>query len=101
MTSSKHPAILNFPAQADRISALMRSNEDFAGICRDYAQIVGDITRQERTPDHGSAVLAELLRLKSDLESDIVGMLSQAGEDSAALNERDRSNLATKRGEKT
>ena len=78
MTSSKHPAILNFPAQADRISALMRSNEDFSGICRDYAQVVGDITRQERTPDHGSAVLAELLRLKSDLERDIVDHLSEA-----------------------
>ena len=78
MTSSKHPAILNSPAQADRISALMRSNEDFAGICRDYAQIVGDITRQERMPDHGSAVLAELLRLRSDLERDIVDHLSEA-----------------------
>ena len=78
MISSKHPAILNFPAQADRISALMRSNEDFAGICRDYAKIIGDITRQERTPDHGSAVLAELLRLRSDLERDIVDHLSEA-----------------------
>ena len=78
MTSSKHPAILKFPAQADRISALMRSNEDFAGICRDYAQIVADITRQERTPDHGSAVLAELRRLRSDLERDIVDHLSEA-----------------------
>ncbi len=56
----------------------MRSNEDFAGICRGYAQIVGDITRQERTPDHGSAVLAELLRLRSDLERDIVDHLSEA-----------------------
>ena len=78
MTSSKHPAILNFPTQAGRISALMRSNEDFSGICRDYAQIVGDITRQERTPDHSSAVLAELLRLRSDLERDIVDHLSEA-----------------------
>ena len=78
MTSSKYPAILNFPAQADRISALMRSNEDFAGICRGYAQIIGDIIRQERTPDHGSAVLAELLRLRSDLERDIIDHLSEA-----------------------
>ena len=82
MTSSKHPAILKFPAQADRISALMRRNEEFAGICRDYAQIVGDITRQEHKPDHGSAVLAELLRLRSDLERDIVDHLGEAEVDS-------------------
>ena len=55
----------------------MRSNEDFSGICRDYAQVVGDITRKERTPGHSGAVLAELLRLKSDLERDIVDHLSE------------------------
>ena len=84
MTRSKHPAVLKFPAKADRISELMRSNEEFAGICRDYAQIVGDITRKERTPGHSSVVLTELLRLRSDLESDIFDMLSEAEVNPAA-----------------
>ena len=56
----------------------MRRNKEFADICRDYAQIVGDIAREEHTPGHRSAVLAELLRLKSDLERDIVDYLSEA-----------------------
>ena len=56
----------------------MRSNKEFADICRDYTQIVDDIARKERTPGHSSAVLAELLRLKSDLERDIVDHLSEA-----------------------
>ena len=55
----------------------MRSNKEFADICRDYTQIVDDIARKERTPGHSSAVLAELLRLKSDLECDIVDHLSE------------------------
>ena len=78
MTSSKHSAVLNFPAQADRISALMRNNDDFAGICRDYAEVVGEIARLVQSPDHRSAALADLLRLRSDLERDIVDHLSKA-----------------------
>ena len=56
----------------------MRSDKEFASICRDYAQIVGDIARKERTLGHSSAVSADLVRLRSDLESDIVGRLSEA-----------------------
>ena len=62
----------------------MRSNHEFAGICRDYAEIVDEIARKERSPGHDSAVLADLLRLRSDLESDIVEWLSETKEDSAA-----------------
>ena len=78
VTNSKHPAVLNFPAQAGRISALMRNNEDFAGICQDYVEVVGEIARSEQSPDHRSAALAELLRLRSDIERDIVDCLSKA-----------------------
>jgi len=56
----------------------MRSNKEFAEICRDYTQVVDDIARKERTPGHSSAVLAELLRLRSDLERDIIDYLSEA-----------------------
>ena len=67
----------------------MRSNEEFADVCRDYAQIVGDIARNERTPGHSSELLGELLRLRADLESDIVEILSETGENSTALDYRD------------
>lgn len=77
MTSPKHPAILTFPALADEISVLMRRDKEFAGICRDYAQIVADIAAKEHTPDHTSALLFDLLRLRSDLERDIVDKLSE------------------------
>ncbi len=49
-----------------------------------HAQVVGEIARKEHTLGHSSAVLADLLRLRSDLESDIVDRLSEAEEDSAA-----------------
>lgn len=84
LTRSKHPAILKFPGQADRISALMRGDKEFVDICRDYAQIVDDIARYERRPDRPDAVLADLLQLRSDLENDIVEKLSEAGEVAAA-----------------
>ena len=78
MTRDKHPVILKFPDQADRISALMGSDKDFASICRDYAEVVGEIARSEQSPDHRSAALAELLRLRSDLVHDIVDHISEA-----------------------
>lgn len=84
VTRSKHPAIMKFPAQADRISALMNSDEEFVDICRDYAEIVDEIARKERTPRRPSAVVADLIELRSDLESDIVEKLTEAGGDSAA-----------------
>jgi len=88
VTRSNHPATTKFPAQADRISALMNSDEEFADICRDYAEIVDEIARKERTPGRPGAVLADLIQLRSDLESDIVEKLTEAGGDSAA-SERD------------
>ena len=78
MTRSEHPVISRFPVQADRISEFMRSNQEFAGICRDYAQIVGEIARGECRLGHSSATLADLLRLRSDLEADIAKWLSEA-----------------------
>ena len=77
MISSEHPAILKFPDQADEISVLMRRDKEFASICRDYAQIVADIAGKEHTPDHTSALLFDLLQLRSDLERDIVDKLSE------------------------
>ena len=62
----------------------MKSDEEFADICRDYAEIVDEIARKERTLGRPSAVLADLIQLRSDLESDIVEKLTEAGGDSAA-----------------
>ena len=76
----------------------MRTDKEFAGICHDYAEIVCDVARKEHSIGQSGAVLVDLLRLRSDLEGDIAGWLSDAGEDSAALDERARSNLVA-RGE--
>ena len=75
MNSSKHPAILKFPAQADRIAKLMSNDEEFYSICSDYEQIVSDIARTEKTTGYIGGRLQELLQLRSDLESDIVDWL--------------------------
>ena len=75
MHSSKHPAILKFPAQADRIAELMSSDEEFYSICSDYEQIVSDIARTETTIGCVGGRLQDLLQLRSDLESDIVDWL--------------------------
>lgn len=77
MTRSKHPAILKYPMQENRITGLMRNDEEFAEICRDYARIVDEIARIEGVLGKDGAVLAEMLRLRSDLESDIAEMLSE------------------------
>ena len=77
VTRSSHPAVLRFPAQADQIAELMRRDEEFAGICRDYAEIVGDIAEKERTPGCSSVVLAELDRLRVDLERDMFDKLGE------------------------
>ncbi len=84
MPKSEHPAILKFPAHAERISELMRGDKDFADICRDYAEIVGEIVRKERAFGHSSGVLADLLQLRSDLESDILDCLGEADKTSIA-----------------
>ena len=81
VTSSNHPAVLRFPAQADQVTELMRSDEEFAGICSDYADIVGDIAEKERTLDHGSAVLPDLLQLRADLERDLFDKLGEVESD--------------------
>ena len=75
MHSSKHPAILKFPAQADQIAELMSSDEEFYSICSDYEQIVSDIVRTEKTTGCIGVKFQDLLRLRSDLESDIVDWL--------------------------
>ncbi len=78
MPKSQHPAILKFPAHAERVSELLESDKEFADICRDYAEIVGEIARKERAFGHNSGVLADLLELRSELESDILERLSEA-----------------------
>ena len=80
MPKSDHPAILKFPAQAERISGLLESNEVFACICRDYAEIVGEITTQERAFGHSSGELADLLEMKHGLESDILDWMEKHSE---------------------
>lgn len=90
--------MVQFPAHAGRISELMGTDKEFAGICHDYAEIVREVARKEHSIGQSGAVLVDLLRLRSDLESDIAERLSDAGEDSAALDERVRSNLVA-RGE--
>ena len=76
MHSSKHPAILKFPAHADRIAEQMSSDEEFYSICRDYEEIVNDIARTEKTIGCIGGAYQELLRLRSELESDIVDWLN-------------------------
>ena len=77
MQKSKHPAIVKFPAHAKRISELLESDEEFADICRDYSEIVGEIARKERAFGHGNGVLADLLQLRLDLEDDILNCLGE------------------------
>ena len=92
MHSSKHPAILKFPAHADRIAERMSSDEEFYSICRDYEEIVSDIARTEKTTGCIEGRFQELLRLRSELESDIVDWLNGRG--LAQSNEQNRPNLA-------
>ena len=75
MHSSKHPAILKFPAQADRIAGLMSSNQEFYSICNDYEQIVSEIARTETSIGSVGGKFRELLQLRSDLERDIADWL--------------------------
>ena len=62
----------------------MSSDEEFADICRDYAEIVNEIGRKERTHGRPSAVLADLLQLQSELEKDIVEKVTEAGKRATA-----------------
>lgn len=75
MHSSKHPAVVKFPAHADRIAERMSSDEEFYSICSDYEQIVSDIARIEKTSDYIGRTYQELLQLRSELEGDIVDWL--------------------------
>ena len=77
MTLSNHPAVLRFPAQAGQITELMGRDEEFAGICSDYAEIAGNIAEKERTPRHSSVLLADLLQLRADLERDMFDKLGE------------------------
>ncbi len=77
MPKSEHPVILKFPAQAERISDFMKLDKGFACICRDYAEIVGEIARKERAFGHSSGALANLLEIRSDLESDILEWMAK------------------------
>ena len=77
MTRFNHPAVLRFPAQVEQITELMGQDEEFAGICSDYAEIVGDIAEKERTSGHRGAMLPDLLRLRADLERDILEKLGE------------------------
>ena len=76
MTRFNHPVVLRFPAQAEQITELMQQDGEFLGICSDYAEIVDDIAKNERALGGGGAVLADLLRLRADLERDILEKLS-------------------------
>jgi len=77
MPKSEHSVILKFPAQAERISEFMKLDKEFASICRDYAEIVGEIARKERALGHSSGVLSDLLDLRSDLEGDILDWMEK------------------------
>ena len=88
MHSSKHAAILKFPALAKQIAERMSSDEEFYSICRDYEEIVSDIARTQKTTGCIGGACQELLRLRSELESDIVDWLNGRG--LAQRNEQDR-----------
>ena len=81
VTRSNHPAVLRFSAQADQITELMRWDEEFAGICSDYAEIVGDIAEKEHTLGRSSTVLADFLRLRAELERDMLDKLGEVESD--------------------
>ena len=80
MNSSKHPAILKFSAHADRIAEQMSSDEEFYSICRDYEEIVSEIASTEKTTGCIERTYQELIRLRSELESDIVDWLNEKQE---------------------
>ena len=77
VTRSDPPVVLRFPAQAEQITELMRRDEEFAGICSDYAEIVGDIAEKERTLGRSSAEVVDLLQLRADLERDMLDKLGE------------------------
>ena len=79
VTRFNHPAVLRFPALAEQITELMGQDEEFAGICGDYAEIVANIAANEHASGHRGGLLADLLRLRADLESDIVEKLGEIG----------------------
>ena len=75
--SSRHPVISKFPIYSDQIVELMKSDDEFASLCRDYEQIVGDIARTENSIDRVSGMFKELLQLRSELQSDIAEWLER------------------------
>lgn len=84
MRKSEHPVVLKFPAHAEQISAHIKSNQIFAEICGDYADIVDEIARKARSLGHDSGELADLIELRLELENDILGFLGEADKTSAA-----------------
>ena len=81
MTRCNHPAVLRFPAEAEQITELMGQDEEFAGICSDYADIVGEINKKDNSSGGSGAMLPDLHRLSVDLERDILEKLGKAGSD--------------------
>ena len=67
---------MKFPAHAKQIAERMSSDEEFYSICRDYEEIVSDIARTQKTIGCIGGACQELLRLRSELESDIVDWLN-------------------------
>jgi len=68
-----HPVLEKFPAEAERISELIKNDTELAAICRDYAEIVSEITGLQGSSN--ALLLDHLIRLRSDLEADIAAKL--------------------------
>jgi uncharacterized protein YdcH (DUF465 family) len=77
VNSSRHPVISKFPIYSDQIEELMKSDDEFANLCRDYEQIVCVIARTEKPIDRVSGMFKESLQLMSELESDIAEWLEK------------------------
>ncbi len=69
--------VQRFPEHEQRILELIDSDSDFEELCQDYENIADAIAvgtaSQDGEPD---AIQRELLRLRSDLEGDILAELS-------------------------
>ncbi len=76
MSKIENPALQRFPQQEAQIKELMKREKDFACICRDYAEIVYQISETERSTGQSVGALADLIELRSDLERDILDRLA-------------------------
>jgi hypothetical protein len=75
--SSRQLVISKFPIYSDQIVELMKSDDEFASLCRDYEQIVCDKACTEISIDRASRMFKDLLQLMSELESDIAERLER------------------------